>query len=600
MGQEQQREEMKAGMQRSGGQQSGRRNMQQVLGNSSLLSQMQEDADKIAEMQKDADRIAKMQEDTDRIAKMQEDAEKIAPPQENPATIPQSQNPDEVIQGKFEASVSLLRVETVHEEIPVEAMMVDTVKLEGRSKTGLKSSDKDAQGAHTIADTFVKKYQKEAIKGRPLIEAIQLYEALFQEMDQDLSHVYPDELSTSRQAEARKGLEAARQNISMIKEIGGFTQTEWRKLMTELIIQYNDAYAYNPAATRGYAGSNSGKGEGSGKQISKRDKRAGEFNLGGASYLIDVDSVERTGIKPEAYATYGGRSAEESMEISKVMLDPDKMDDPGRANYKNYPKMLLWLILTQNEAAKAERADKMNQNILSGTEIGLNQAGLPFTGLEFETGIQEKIELLRNHHLQSLGEGAGEDVIKKVISDYLDFEKRLMADMISQDGEIMEKYKDQLLILDIDKLDPLTRRTLTMYGYINYAYKTREHPQRPDLQVFLRRHRLRDAVTAFKQDYEDLETQAGLLFWQSGEENPYWSQFTATASKLTDSLSEMMINLDRDPGEITKNFIDFSMAMAILEVEEMPDTEKGGALHGLWECGNILITLAEQMLESIN
>ncbi|RGZ01895.1 hypothetical protein [Clostridium sp. AM58-1XD] len=227
-----------------------------------------------------------------------------------------------VIQREVEAGVSLYRVEERDQKVPMEALGVDTIKLTGRSKTGLKSGVDDAQGAHTIADTFIKKYQKEVVKGRLLYEAVDFYRSLFLELETDLTLPVQNEEDAKRVEEANKRVAQANVTFQEMAGVNNFNHVEWRKLFQEIIVSYNDAYAYSPFATRGYAGKGSGKGEGTGKARSKIAKRTGTFDLSGASYLLDVDSVERTGMQPAAYNTYAGRPAQESAAMSAAMVNP--------------------------------------------------------------------------------------------------------------------------------------------------------------------------------------------------------------------------------------------------------------------------------------
>lgn len=171
--------------------------------------------------------------------------------------------PNGLLQRKLDVGVSLRHREDGGKQ-PGANYVVDTIKLSGRSSTGL---EKGSQGDHTIADALVKKYQKIMVRGLPLPNAKVFYRNLFAEIILQNSRMpdNADDVSKSRvqtsNAQANEGqslIEAA------LKEDVPKTVTEHRKDLVQIIRLYNDAYAHSYTATQGRGTGGHGEKEGMG------------------------------------------------------------------------------------------------------------------------------------------------------------------------------------------------------------------------------------------------------------------------------------------------------------------------------------------------
>ncbi|MDE5696173.1 MAG: hypothetical protein K2I96_01990 [Lachnospiraceae bacterium] len=267
-----------------------------------------------------------------------------------------------VVQRKIKVGVSLRLRES--EERPLEAYLIDTVKFAERADTKLKNykSGGATQGAHTIADAFVKKYQKEMLKNCNVQEAYNFYGNQFQTIyndnmaflglhnmllqrdanlgrrivslrnlqgdRQDLAtvtaagcppnamneqvalKVYQEELDRKERLDSSNKLIGRGQEL-IAGKCGPGTITQVRKNLVELISIYNEAYAQSALSTRKVG--TSGRGEAGGmhnikKLMSRRLGRQEDEDrrqmLPQFDSLLDRDSTQAL----EAYAEDLGNS----------------------------------------------------------------------------------------------------------------------------------------------------------------------------------------------------------------------------------------------------------------------------------------------------
>lgn len=197
-----------------------------------------------------------------------------------------------VVQRKIKVGVSLRLDEDEQEVRPLDQYIIDTVKLAERADTGLKNykSGGTTQGAHTIADVFVKKYQKEMLKGSKVDQAYNFYGNEFQTMQIDnaaflsmynvlfrddnaaeriqtlcslqagrkdqatvthtenLLKAYEEEMDRKSRLESSNEWIGKGQALIAGKNACG-TSTQVRKDLVELISIYNEAYAQSALST---------------------------------------------------------------------------------------------------------------------------------------------------------------------------------------------------------------------------------------------------------------------------------------------------------------------------------------------------------------
>lgn len=259
----------------------------------------------------------------------------------------------DVVQRKIKVGVSLRAQE--NEMKPLNEYVIDTVKFGERADTKLKNykSGGATQGAHTIADAFIKKYQKEMLKGCNAEQAYNFYYNEFQKIDTDNKAVLnlytmflqedtglPGRLKTlwelqkerqdmatvtnvgdaekvlREEVDRKTRLESSNEMIEKGKQLiggkrQGGTSTAVRKDLVELISTYNEAYAQSALSTRKVG--TGGRGEAGGmlrikKYMSKRVERNESEDrrqlLKQFESLLDRDSTQAL----EAYTEDLGKS----------------------------------------------------------------------------------------------------------------------------------------------------------------------------------------------------------------------------------------------------------------------------------------------------
>lgn len=424
----------------------------------------------------------------------------------NQAMLGQLQDSQGVIQRKLEASVSLIPLQTAENLYPSDGIAIDSMKLQGRSETGLKG-----QGNHTIADTFVKKYQKEILKERPVSDALDLYSNLMDELRKDVALAGSD-YTADRRDKCNEYLDLAQEAGTQMS--GQYNSYVWRKILTELIKAYNDAYAYGPFSETGVAGRGSGKGEGTGKAKSKMAKKLQHFDLLGASYILDVNAVEQTGVLDEQYDTYAGVAASEADPITDAMLHSVQINVEAALKYPSYSRILVWLILTHNNQIQAERARLLSQKfqevflntivsqlaqikespvpqmlavIQSGPWMAAFQNKCIFNGLEFADGIGVKAKECMRGIIAEFNISKPHPMTKLLDIMCCNITNTTDVLISRENKKIIQAGLDTLKQTSPDSLDLLTRRALTMYGSINQAYTTRTrksfYPQHRRIRV---------------------------------------------------------------------------------------------------------------------
>ncbi len=529
----------------------------------------------------------------------------------NQAMLEQIQSRGDIIQRKFEAGVSLIPIETDHIEFSQNDIKIDSMKLQGRSTTGL-----DGQGNHTIADTFIKKYQKDMLKQRPVGFALHFYSSLLHELCQDLESAGPG-YAPDRHSKCSVYMENAQAAGAQMQNEHTFY--EWRKLLTELITSYNDAYAYSPFSTIGVAGKNSGKGESSGKIRSKKAKRLGQFDLRGASYFLDINAVEQTGVRPGTYDTYAGVDANLSGEITQNMLNNQEINAEEVKKQDSYSKMLLWLILIHNDQIRAERAKKISdsffsvfQNVIQNhlpqalTEgwAAAFQSKCNFTGLEFSDAIRAKA-IERSSEIISEFKIPDDHPIVPILHNLCN--NITKQNVILNDNDNMEIIGAGIQALGTippDKLDPLTRRVLTMYGAINIAYSERSKKLS---QSRLRRIRVKgselenlannlpDNLTAELEILSADPTEEMVLF-----QSEYWKNLCNSFNQL----STLVMNEPEIPPDIMNHLdiisSDFNLGLTYMEsVTSLDEQSQDPESWGIQQAGEALIAAVQSLLEVI-
>lgn len=176
-------------------------------------------------------------------------------------------------------------------------LYVDDITLSGRFKTELRTERKSTEGAHTIADVLIKKYQKDMMRGKPLNDAFLFYRNLANEVKAESSFIVKS-APNSNPADSRfdNSQQYADRTIRIIDENIGVTHTfrEWNVIFKEIVSSYNNAYARSYQATLGVG--TPGKGEGNGiKYGLKRTKQYMNYEnpvpYENETRLIDMESV---------------------------------------------------------------------------------------------------------------------------------------------------------------------------------------------------------------------------------------------------------------------------------------------------------------------
>ena len=128
---------------------------------------------------------------------------------------------------------------------------IDTITIADRFETGLRYNKKPTQGDHTIADAFVKKYQKEMLKGHTIEDALEFYYKQASEILKEtdfILQINPDDKRA--QIAEQKADDVIDLTDTYAIKTGSFDQ--WNVLMKEIIFRYNEAYAHSPFATQGH------------------------------------------------------------------------------------------------------------------------------------------------------------------------------------------------------------------------------------------------------------------------------------------------------------------------------------------------------------
>lgn len=194
----------------------------------------------------------------------------------------------------FHASVSLVPKDLMDTPFTADQLCIDTVKLTGRADTGLHAPQNHAptQGAHTIADAFIKKYQKVLVRGVPIPEVLDFYDAQCQLLHAEND---PDHWGNNpRVMEARTLSEAVSTQISMLAGSAPLPMAVWRKGLSRIISAYNTAYAHSILATTGVG--TPGRGEAFGIKAIKNLKSPSPsgavpaFFMGAFKLLIDTEN----------------------------------------------------------------------------------------------------------------------------------------------------------------------------------------------------------------------------------------------------------------------------------------------------------------------
>ena len=223
------------------------------------------------------------------------------------------------IQRKAAVGVTLSTVS--QERFWASELKVDTLTFGGRedphlpilrtdTRGGMKlEENSDTQGAHTFADAFVKKHQKDVVKGLPLSEALEFYAFLVDQLEKreigqeatDLSGFDPvlalplaareNESAVKRAGEFREAyvqallkrralclqkIELLRRSLDGMQSGPARPMTVWNVLFKHLVSSYNQAYALGSLSTVGVG--TSGRGEASGLYALKQEKLQQRFH----------------------------------------------------------------------------------------------------------------------------------------------------------------------------------------------------------------------------------------------------------------------------------------------------------------------------------
>ncbi len=219
-----------------------------------------------------------------------------------------------VIQRKGVAGVTLSMVQNIR--LPAKSVCVDTLTFGDRFDTGLKKkvmkngrevllkSGKpqlaDVEGDHTIADVFVKKYQKDYLKEKNLAEALNFYGNLAGEILGDAPpERFAGDIEGFMEKRYHESQDLAHKTIQYVnfaesKSGEGFLLKEWNVLFKDVVESYNRAYAKSLLSTQGKG--TGGHGEGTSVKALKRVKHSAPEgvspeDLRRIESLIDLGSV---------------------------------------------------------------------------------------------------------------------------------------------------------------------------------------------------------------------------------------------------------------------------------------------------------------------
>lgn len=200
--------------------------------------------------------------------------------------MPRAVSAPAVVQCALSAAVSL-RHKGLDPDAPIspDEMIVETIKLDGRSPTNLLSPDENAtQGDHTIADALMKKYQKVMVREMPVPAAAHFYQNLLNEVKLDNE---PVETADYR---AHVSVSIAKQGLEKLQNLSGpMPERHMRKMLISVIRDFNDAYASSVTATQGVG--TGGHGEAMGMDELRRLHSQNQTVSAGLYSLIDMESL---------------------------------------------------------------------------------------------------------------------------------------------------------------------------------------------------------------------------------------------------------------------------------------------------------------------
>lgn len=260
----------------------------------------------------------------------------------------------------FHASVSLIPVECQGVPFCADSLCIDTVKLTGRADTGLKKVGKNGrqvttQGDHTIADAVVKKYQKILARGMTVTEVLGFYHLQGELLQAENNPSHWDD-----KERAQSACELAANVVQDVETLNGFSEKgltipTWRRFLSQLISDYNTAYARSILATRGTG--SGGKGEAAGVEAIRRlrgvDGSKQTVGIDKARFykMLDVKGTEFNNIfksnspRVSAYLHrklflmlsqligYQGHGEEEKADLERQAHEEEEEAAPERRNY---------------------------------------------------------------------------------------------------------------------------------------------------------------------------------------------------------------------------------------------------------------------------
>lgn len=198
-----------------------------------------------------------------------------------------------VIQRKLAVGVSLQIGGDPYADYESSNVVVDTVKLSGRSATGLPGG---SQGDHTIADALIKKYQKVMVRNKPLPAVHEFYWSEFEQIkcanESVLSSRQVLNDSQIRRVQNSNGLvDRGQKELIEQRALGSETLYGHRKALKEIILLYNDAYAHSFYSTQGTG--SGGKSEKEGMKVVRTAVKNGESDIPSQIMtLLDFNSIK--------------------------------------------------------------------------------------------------------------------------------------------------------------------------------------------------------------------------------------------------------------------------------------------------------------------
>lgn len=164
-------------------------------------------------------------------------------------------------------------------------VIVDTISLDGRFKTGLENN---AEGNHTVADILIKKAQKYEIMEKPVRHALQYYRILAQSLLQSAVPFGVDPNDKTATKRRNSTISEAMNSISYTNFIDqSLSISQWSIVLMKAIKSYNQAYATSASSTTP-GKPNGGHGEASIVNDLKKDN----FDATKIAQLIDYASVD--------------------------------------------------------------------------------------------------------------------------------------------------------------------------------------------------------------------------------------------------------------------------------------------------------------------